>query len=199
MPSVLDGSVADDAPRADPPGAKRPWQVRADEFDRAHRRGRRRLWGACVACVAALTLAVPLVIAPMFADEQYPEVCDALFAPVQGLDIELRHANGFTRGGFSTDWAGVFTDVLWVADDQRPAIAAAVTADEAGYQRILAGVSNDLRPAIEHLHATVSNPELASATTSWNEGTQVIESPETLAALQAVNQFGFEGCGRKMI
>jgi len=84
------------------------------------------------------------------------DACAALGEQVAGLE-GFGWDNGVTSSG--PEWLSVLTDGTTEADaPSRQQIAAAVAADEAGYERFRSALPDDLEPAADRLHEVALDP-----------------------------------------
>lgn len=111
------------------------------------------------------------------------EVCDALRATPEGLE-EIS-----TQGGTADEraaWFTVLTTGVLAADPgSREQMAAAVAADAAGFERILAA-SDELEAQLRLLRDLAADPA---------RGTAMSSAPDTVEAARDVSAFVGEECG----
>lgn len=71
-------------------------------------------------------------------------------------------SNGLTGAG--SEWSTALTSgVIDIADDERPALAAATRADDDGFERFASSLPEEDREAARRLRSLVADPELAAA------------------------------------
>jgi hypothetical protein len=112
----------------------------------------RRLPGTCAVLLAATTAGCGSKSGPA-------GFCGWIGADVQGLDrIDL--VDGTTTVG---TWYHVFAEGITDAtNDSRQTIASAVTADDAGFERVRAEAPDDVQPALDRLHHLLQDPRASS-------------------------------------